>query len=67
MQECTDLSMITQHINNTFILIIKMHIYTKKFNITQCKTQTQSYFLNLLAVIAVINFIKKQTSKLINK
>ena len=67
MQECTDLSMITQHINNTFILIIKMHIYTKKFNITQCKTQTHSYFLNLLAVIAVTNFIKKQTSKLINK
>ena len=44
-----------------------MHIYTQKFNITQCKTQTHSYFKNLLAVIAVINFIKKQASKLINK
>ena len=29
MQECTDLSMITQHINNTFILNIKIHIYTQ--------------------------------------
>ena len=67
MQECRDLSMLTQHINNTFVLIIKMHIYTQKFNITQCKTQTHSYFKNLLAVIAVINFIKKQASKLINK
>ena len=44
-----------------------MHIYTQKFNITQCKTQTHSYFKNLLAVIAVIKNTKKQASKLINK
>ena len=29
IQEYTDLSMITQHINNTFILNIKIHIYTQ--------------------------------------
>ena len=29
IQEYTDLSMITQYISNTFVLNIKMHIYTQ--------------------------------------
>ena len=29
MQEYTDYTMITQHITNTFILNVKIHIYTQ--------------------------------------
>ena len=61
MQEYTDLSVITQHINSTFIPNIKIHIYTQQLN--KYTTQTHKHIHNvfyLLAVIAVLNFIKNK-------
>ena len=65
IQEGTDLSMITKHINNTYMLITNTHIYTITHQIRNTNTYTH-IFLYLLAVIVVINFIKKK-NKLIYK
>ena len=64
MQECTDLPMITQHINNTFILNIKIHIYIHNNSTNTHKTHKHiRNIFYLLAIIAVINFIKKKENK----
>ena len=60
IQEYTDLSMITQHMNTTFILNIKMHIYTQQLNKYTTQTLKHIHVFYLLAVIVVLNFIKKK-------
>ena len=61
IQECTDLFMITQHINNTYILTTNTHTYTIIQQIQKTLTHTHIYnIFYILAVIVVINFIKNR-------
>ena len=52
IQECTDLSITTQHINNTYILNNKYtHIHNNSANTQHKYIYTYILFKNLLAVI----------------
>ena len=60
MQECADLSMITQYINNTYILTTNtQHIRNNSTNTQHKHINIHIMFFYLLAVIVVINFIKE--------
>ena len=56
IQECTGLSMITQHINNTYILTTNTHTY----NNNSANTTHKHIHTYLLVAIVVIDFIKNK-------
>ena len=60
IQECTDLSMITQHMNNAYILTANtQYIHNNSTNVQHKHINTYiNNFFYLLAVIVVINYIK---------